>query len=84
MDNLLLNFLVSIIGTLSSVASLVIGLMSANNSNKAFLNHTNNEPHNAAVEKKTVCRTTQMAYRHYCFGYNVVVLWVVACCHQNT
>lgn len=52
MDNLLLNFLVSIIGTLSSVASLVIGLMSANNSNKAFLNHTNNEPHNVVVEKK--------------------------------
>lgn len=52
MDNILLNFLVSIIGTLSSVASLVIGLMSANNSNKAFLNRTNNEPHNAAVEKK--------------------------------
>lgn len=52
MDNILLNFLVSIIGTLSSVASLVIGLMFANNSNKAFLNRTNNEPHNAAVEKK--------------------------------
>lgn len=52
MDNLLLNFLVSFIGTLSSIASLVIGLMSANNSNKAFLNHTNNEPHNAVVEKK--------------------------------
>lgn len=56
MDNFLLNFLVSIIGTLSSVASLVIGLMSANNSNKAFLNHTNNEPHNTAVESKQHAR----------------------------
>lgn len=54
MDNILLNFLVSIMGTLSSVASLVIGLMSANNSNKAFLNRTNNEPHNAAVEKNSM------------------------------